>query len=204
MIIPHAVLLQAHKVLSCPNSENILFLILNRNPNIFPCLTQESIGARLYWQPWDSSKISENHFYNMRLFPSLDREAGRASPGSAPRGCSFPWLVGMVCLQANQILWKKHLRIGNGHFLSAPLLFSFFFFFSWEIQAPGKHHSCTQCCHRIALPIAGGLPNIMFCMSSQRPNFTVKTVFFGTWYLYIVNGRKTIFYHFGLNMHKAP
>lgn len=117
------------KCLSCPNSENILSLILNRNPNIFPCLTQESIGARLYCQPWDSSKISENHFYNMRLFPSLDREAGGASPGSAPRGCSFPRLVGMVCLQANQILWKKHLRTGNGHFLSAPLFFSLFFFF---------------------------------------------------------------------------
>lgn len=45
IIIPDGVLHQAHKVLSCPNSENRLFLFLNIKPNIFPSLMQETVGA---------------------------------------------------------------------------------------------------------------------------------------------------------------
>lgn len=38
VIIPDTLLPWAHKVLSCPNSENRLFLISNVNPNVFPWL----------------------------------------------------------------------------------------------------------------------------------------------------------------------
>lgn len=87
-----------------PNSENRLFLILNMNPNIFPSLMQERIGARLHWQPGDSSEISENQLHGVRLFPSQDRAVGQRAPGLAPYGCSIPTFMGMGPSQANQTL----------------------------------------------------------------------------------------------------
>lgn len=78
---PDAALLRAHKVLSWPNAENRLFLALNTKPNIFPSPVQERVGAKLCWQLWESSKISENHIYGMKLSPSPGREAG----------CQLPW-----------------------------------------------------------------------------------------------------------------
>lgn len=172
-IILDALLPWAHKVLSCPNLENRLFLILNINPDVFPLLMRGEV--RDVEQDFTSSldipmrfqKIIFTVCYSLHWTEKLVRQLQAWLPVAALFPYSWAWGAHRPTRPCEKSIWES-----KWSFLIYISAVSFYFF------------PCTQCCYEIALPITGGHrpPKVTFCIQPEA-QFHIENYIFWTRYI---------------------
>lgn len=127
VIIPDALLPWAQKVLSCPNLENRLFLILNVNPNGFASLMRGEV--RDVEEDFISSLEIPMRFQKI-IFTIWGYSLHWAEKLIRQLQAWLPWLLclpicghGVLTAQPDSV--KKVFEKVNDHFLSPPMLFNF-------------------------------------------------------------------------------
>lgn len=201
IIIPDAVLYWAHKVLSCPNSEYRLFLILNIKPSIFPSLMQE-----LEQDCIGSLEISVNHFLRYEVIP-LARQ--RSWSGSSRLGSR--WLLHPAVHRHGDVLTsqpdpvKESFEKSKWSFLICTTASFFFSFFSERDKPQGNTIPVHSAVAGLLSPslVGMGYPRSRSGCAA-RGSISLRKLYFWGHDIYSWWKASHFFAIFGLNMHKAP
>lgn len=151
IIIPDALLPQAHKVLSCSNLENRLFLILNVNPNVFLSLMRGEVRRveegfvcsleipmrfqRIIFTAWS---------YSLHWAEKPIRQLQAWLPMAAPSPSSWAWGAHRPTRPCEESIWES-----KWSFLICTSASSFYFFpklLSLSLVAidhPRSHSACS-------------------------------------------------------------